>query len=192
VSATKSRSATACIAWRRLDSPGHDAAVLHATDGGWRLDGAAAFLEAGVPSHLRYTVIVDARWQSRSVLVEGWSGPLRVDLRIAADAERRWTLDGVEAPAVAGAVDVDLAFTPATNLLPIRRLDLAIGASSPVDAAWLPFPELDLRPLDQVYHRAARDTYHYASSGGSFRATLSVAASGFVTRYPGLWIQERG
>jgi hypothetical protein len=29
--------------WRRLDTPGHDAAHVSRTDDGWRLDGAAVF-----------------------------------------------------------------------------------------------------------------------------------------------------
>ncbi len=100
-------------------------------------------------------------------------------------------MNGAPVAAVAGCIDVDLSFTPATNLLPIRRLGLPIGSSAPVAAAWLRFPELDLQRLDQVYTRAAEGRYEYSSAGGSFRATLQVAASGFVTDYPGLWREER-
>jgi hypothetical protein len=88
---------------------------------------------------------------------------------------------------VTGCLDVDLAFTPATNLLPIRRLDLPIGASQPAAAAWLTFPELSLRRLDQAYGRRGEREYAYESLGGSFRTTLQVSRAGFVTDYPGLW-----
>lgn len=180
------------IAWRRLDSPGHDAAVLRATDHGHLLEGAAAFLEDGAPCHLRYSVELDDRWHTRSATVDGWLGATQVQLAIAVDASGHWRLNGQPMPAVAGALDVDLAFTPATNLLPIRRLRLGVGDSSPVVAAWLPFPELTLRPLDQTYRRTSTDAYDYAALGGSFRVTLLVSPQGFVTDYPGLWVQERG
>jgi uncharacterized protein len=181
-----------CIAWRRLDSPGHDAATLLAVDDGWRLEGAAVFLESGVPCHLRYKVEVDPQWRTRSAVVQGWFGATRIDVRVNADADHQWLLNGEPAPSVSGSIDIDLAFTPATNLLPIRRLNLSVGSSAPVIAAWLPFPDLQLRPLDQVYRRSAEDAYDYSSSGGTFKAALAVSPAGFVTNYPGLWVQERG
>jgi hypothetical protein len=180
------------IAWRRLDTPGHDAAILRAVSNGWQLEGAAAFLESGFACHLTYAVHLERSWRTRSVIVRGWYGNTPVDLQVRVDADRGWSLNGQSVPAVAGAVDIDLAFTPATNLLPIRRLGLQVGASSPVVAAWLPFPAIDLRPLDQVYHRVANDTYRYSSQSGTFTATLIVSPAGFVTNYSGLWVEERG
>ena len=125
-------------------------------------------------------------------MVQGWYGNTAVDLHVRVGADLQWFLNGRSVLAVARAIDVDLAFTPATNLLPIRRLKLPVGSSAPVVAAWLPFPEIDLRPLDQVYHRASNDTYRYSSQGGMFTATLTVSPFGFVTNYAGLWVEERG
>jgi hypothetical protein len=181
-----------CIAWRRLDSPGHDAATLFAVADSWRLEGAAVFLESGVPCHLHYKVEIDRLWRTRSAIVRGWFGRTRVDVRVDVDADHYWLLNGEPAPSVAGCIDLDLAFTPATNLLPIRRLNLPLGSSTPVNAAWLPFPDLQLRPLDQVYRRSAEHAYDYSSSSGSFKAALVVSPDGFVTDYSGLWVQERG
>src|SRR5438093_248859 len=84
----------------------------------------------------------------------------------------RWTPNGTECPAVAGCVDLDLNFSPSTNLLPIRRLDLPIGGRAAVRAAWLRFPGFTLEPLEQVYHRIDEGTYRYESAGGSFIAEL--------------------
>ena len=88
---------------------------------------------------------------------------------------------------MAGCIDLDLNFSPATNLLPIRRLDLAIGQQMQVQAAWLRFPSFKLEPLSQLYKRIDETTYRYESGGGSFVTALTVNASGFVTTYPGLW-----
>ncbi len=41
---------------------------------------------------------------------------------------------------VAVCVDIDLNFSSSTNLLPIRRLDLAIGQDAELTAAWLVSP----------------------------------------------------
>ena len=87
-------------------------------------------------------------------------------------------------------MDVDLNFSPSTNLLPIRRLALEVGSEAAVRAAWLRFPGFALEPLEQVYRRAAVGLYRYESAGGQFRADLEVDESGFVTRYPGFCEME--
>ena len=99
----------------------------------------------------------------------------------------RWTLNGVEESTVEGCIDLDLNFSPATNLLPIRRLKLAIGEQGEVKAAWLRFPGFRLELLPQVYTRLDELTYRYSSDGGSFVRDLTVNDVGFVTDYPGLW-----
>ncbi len=91
---------------------------------------------------------------------------------------------------MAGCIDIDLGFSPSTNLLPIRRLSLAVGAEAEVKAAWLPFPSLVFEALPQVYRREGERAYRYASAGGTFMRVLEVNAVGFVTRYPGLWQAE--
>jgi uncharacterized protein len=108
------------------------------------------------------------------------------------DSDQRWRLNGIEQPIVAGCLDVDLSFTPATNFLAIRRLGLAIGQAADVTAAWLRFPELTLEPLAQRYARQGERHYRYESDGGNFVADLAVDEMGFVTQYPQLWQAETG
>jgi hypothetical protein len=175
------------ILWRRIDEPGHDWARLSSDGDGWRLSGVALFAHDRAPCRLAYAIACDARWRTLSATVEGWVGPDAIRIDIAADESRRWRLNGREQPAVAGCLDVDLAFTPCTNLLPIRRLGLAVGERAEVRAAWLAFPGLGFEPLEQVYHRVAPLLYRYESNGGTFMADLEVDDSGFVVRYPGLW-----
>jgi hypothetical protein len=117
-------------------------------------------------------------------------GGATIEIDIMVDTQQRWWINGVEFPAVVGCVDLDLNFSPATNLLPIRRFDLAIGQMAEVRAAWLRFPSFTLDPLEQVYRRVDVATYRYESAGGAFTADLSVNAAGLVTRYPNLWQVE--
>jgi hypothetical protein len=93
---------------------------------------------------------------------------------------------------VAGCIDLDLNFSPSTNLLPIRRLDLAIGQEAEVQAAWLRFPSFTLERLEQLYRRIDVATYRYESAGGKFVTELQVNAAGFVTHYPNAWQVEAG
>jgi hypothetical protein len=98
-----------------------------------------------------------------------------------------WRLNGVAQPEVRGCVDLDLNFSPSTNLLPLRRLALAVGEEAPVRAAWLRFPSFALEPLSQTYRRLEERLYRYSSAGGKFVRDLPVDAAGFVTEYPDYW-----
>lgn len=181
---------TETILWRRLDLPGHEIATLDELDHGWKLSGTALFSSEHGPTRLDYTVVCDSVWRTDSAQVSGVIGRHRVNLTVSADTGLRWYLNGVECGAVEGCLDIDLGFSPSTNLLPIRRLALAVGEEATLRAAWLPFPSLDFRPLSQVYRREGETTYRYESGGGAFVRMLEVNALGFVTSYPDLWHAE--
>jgi uncharacterized protein len=178
------------ILWRRLDLPGHELGRINRRDDGWELSGTAVFSHAHRPCKLDYLVLCASDWQTRAARISGVIGNREIALRVSVDRERTWYLEDVECPAVAGCMDIDLGFSPATNLLPIRRLSLAIGQGAQVSAAWLPFPSLTLEPLPQVYRREGQHTYRYESGGGAFMRLLEVNEVGFVTNYPDLWVQE--
>ena len=178
------------ILWRRLDLPGHEAAYLELAPDGWRLGGSAVFGgEEGEPCALTYEILCDGAWRTVSSRVTGWIGARSVNA-VVETAGGRWTLNGGEARDVEGAIDVDLNFSPSTNLLPIRRLDLAVGAEATVVAAWLRFPSFTLERLEQTYRRTGPSSWRYESAGGRFARDLEVRDDGFVTQYPGLWVAE--
>jgi hypothetical protein len=178
------------ILWRGVDLPGHDACRLLSAAGQWHLAGAAVFSHDQQPCCLNYNVVSDRDWKTVRANVSGWLGKELIELEVVVDPDLKWRLNGVEQPAVEGCIDVDLNFTPATNLLPIRRLNLAVGEAADVKAAWLRFPDFELEPLSQVYKRLEESTYHYESGGGSFVSQLKVNAVGFVTDYAGLFRAE--
>ncbi len=185
-------SAVHTVLWRRLDHPGHDAARLVHHAPFWQLGGTAVFGVERRTCRLEYHIVCDAAWRTLHGRVNGWIGPDPVKVELYTDTARRWTVNGRPAPAVAGCVDLDLAFTPATNTIPIRRLALNQGERAEVRSAWLRFPELTLEPLIQTYARTGEFTYHYESTGGDFTTDLEVGAAGFVLRYPPLWEGELG
>ena len=151
------------------------------------------FAHEAQPCRLDYRVVCDAQWRTLSSKVAGWIGGQSIDVALAVDVVgRRWRLDGVEHRDVMGCIDVDLNFSPSTNLLPIRRLGLAIGQEATVRAAWLRFPSFALEPLEQLYRRIDGATYRYESAGGQFVANLEVNAEGFVAHYPDFCRAETG
>ena len=135
-------------------------------------------------------VICDSTWRTSWAQVRGRVGDHGVDLTVSVDAQRSWYVNKAECPSIKGCIDIDLGFSPSTNLLPIRRLSLAVGDQAEVAAAWLPFPSLEVQLLSQVYRRQGETTYRYESGGGAFVTMIEVNATGFITSYPGLWQAE--
>ena len=178
------------ILWRGFVLPGHEACQLFFANSNWHLKGTAVFSHEDQPCELTYQIVADALWQTLSAQVQGWLGKSAVGIQMETDPAHRWRLNEVEQPAVLGCIDLDLNFSPSTNLLPIRRLNLAIGERAEITAAWLRFPSFTLEPLPQLYLRLNQDTYRYESAGGQFVADLKVDRSGFVVDYPGLWQAE--
>lgn len=176
--------------WRRLDQPGHEAAklVFHAPF--WQLGGNAVFAHEGQPCRLEYLVVCDAAWHTLHARVIGWVGVQQIGIELSASADRDWRLNGDQCPAVRGCMDLDLAFSPSTNLLPIRRLGLKRGEEAEVRAAWLRFPGFTLEPLVQVYRRTGDTRYRYEAAGQRLATELELDSVGFVMRYPGLWEVE--
>jgi hypothetical protein len=176
---------THAILWRRLDTPGHDLCALDETTPP-RLRGAAAFEQESLPCLLAYEVTCDEDWSTTSARVSGWLGKDRVAIEIVRSGTT-WSVNGAACPEVEGCLDVDLSFSPCTNLLHIRRVGLRPGEEAVVRAAWLLFPELRLESLEQTYRNIDDSTYAYESVEGGYRDRLRVNEAGFVTDYPGLW-----
>jgi uncharacterized protein len=174
----------ASVLWH-TEEGGADRCTLDAGTAGFRLHGIALLVDGGAPVEARYAVDGDGFWRTRRAdIVVAWPDRL-VELLLEADGAGGWTLDGRRLAAVEGCIDVDLGFTPATNTLPLRRIELEVGEAAEVECAWLRFPELSVERSLQRYERVAFDRYRFSS--GSFSAELDVDRNGLVLDYSGLW-----
>ncbi len=180
------------MCWRRIDVPGREEAQVEQTLEGWRLTGRLEVADANVRAELSYVIVCDRDWRTRGAIVTGSTEDSPIRLELDADGNGRWTLDHSPLPAIDGALDVDLGFTPATNLLPIRRLNLAVGQRAQVRTAWVRFPELRVEALEQGYERLDARVFQYDAlvDGERFQARLDTDELGRVLVYEGLWEAE--
>ncbi len=172
------------IIWRRIDLPGHESVTMFFDEDTWYLDGASVFLYEGQPCRLDYTIECDEEWNTLAASINGWVGEEVVEVEIEVDEHQNWIINGKESPEVAGCIDLDLNFSPVTNTLPIKRLDIGVGEDANVKAAWLRFPDFNFEALEQTYTRMDKNLYRYESGGGGFVREIEVNDFGLVTNYP--------
>ena len=182
------------VLWQAANGIGLDRCQLRRLGGiasrAYRLSGIVVDVHEGRPIRIRYRVDLDRAWRTTDVLVRASLEPGH-DQEIALRRRGRWkrldpaTGEWNRLRELDNLTDIDFAFSPATNTLPIRRLDLPVGASATVTAAWLTFPALALEPLPQTYTRLADHSYRYRSP--DFQTTITVDDHGLPIDYPPLW-----
>lgn len=147
----------------------------------------AVFRDSGHACNIAYEILVDSTWRTLAARIAGYRGRKGVDMRIRRTATGDWRVGSKIQHAVATCIDIDLGFTPATNILAVRRLGLAIGEQAEAPAAWLALPNVDLRVLPQTYRRSSRFEYEYEAPTVGYKGRLEVSRLGAVVRYPGLF-----
>ncbi|WP_341870963.1 putative glycolipid-binding domain-containing protein [Corallococcus llansteffanensis] len=187
------REATAVtreVLWRRvMDELGFEHARVRRDQEGTELSGLILVAEQGSPLRVEYSVVCDAAWRTRRVMVtQTWRG-VRRSLTLEHDGGGHWRRDGMEAQELEGCTDVDLGLSPSTNALPINRLRLDEGCTAEIQAAWVRFPSLDVTPARQGYARVGPARYRYESLSSGFNAMLDVDADGLPVEYAGVWRQ---
>ena len=178
------------LVWKRIDHPGHEWCSLTRHSAGATLQGVVVVQWERRPCKMEYVIRCNAGWETRTVLLMCNIGAKRVAVHIKADSEGRWLYNGERVNSVQGCVDVDLGFSPSTNLLPINRLKLLPGQVQEVTAAWVAFPSLKLKALHQTYTRIDDEHIRYESAGGQFKRDLRINRLGFVLNYPDFWQAE--
>lgn len=176
--------------WRALDREGVDKCRLSDAAHGWLLVGHARFRDDLGFAALDYVVRLDEGWHTLGADIAGTHDGRDVRARIVRDGDI-WQVNDTAQEGLQTATDLDLSFTPATNLMPLRRLFASAAETMDTAAAWLRYPAASLVPLDQTYARTGLcDVVSYAARQTDFATRLTVDRSGFVTFYPDLWEGE--
>lgn len=158
------------------------------------LDADGVILRAMPAGTLRfgYHIRCDETGRTRSLRAWMLDGDAPLDLR--GDGQGCWTSeDGRPVPALDGCLDVDIALTPFTNTLPIRRLGLRAGASADIGVVYLQPPVMTVQPARQRYTLlragggARPSLWRYEGLDTGFTTELEVDPDGLVLDYPGIW-----
>lgn len=110
--------------------------------------------------------------------------PLESDQNIHT-ADSKWLLNDIHQPALEHCIDLDLGFTPATNILQLRRIVLAEAAD--LSVAWPVLPDGTLDVLARRHERQMEATYWHEVPRFKYATLLDVTPNGFICHYPMLW-----
>jgi hypothetical protein len=155
---------------------------LH-TDEGWA---TVRFEATAEGAGWRRTVRLEratGRWR----VTTAEQGDLDAALRTAGAGSRGGApLPGIDDPdRLHDVLDVDLAGSPLTNTLPLRRRAAGnADQTTEITAAWVLLPSLAVAPATQGYRVLAPGRIRYTA--GTFTADLEVDDGFFVVHYPGL------
>ncbi len=189
------------VMWQPVDQPGLELCELVELPNGC-LRGTVLTSFDGLHAQVTYGIVCDSG--SSQYSREGPWATQNVSIELTINGEKRemhlLRMNGhweIQYPSLhrsvrkqiredlANCIDVDLGVTPATNTLPIRRLNLSIGESREVTAAWVRFPSLDVQPLVQTYTRLSEFEYRYESP--NFVTRVLVDDLGLVVEYERGW-----
>lgn len=152
---------------------------------GARLSGTSVGMEAGKLWSLRYVIRLNTNWCTRSAVIENDRGQR---VKVQADGAGHWLIDGRRKPQLDGCLDLDLEASLVTNMAPVRRLGLRVGAGSAAPAAYVRHQNLRVERLEQTYRRVAdkKDlvVFEYDSPRFGYHARLKFARDGLVVDYP--------
>jgi hypothetical protein len=185
---SESANDSSAVIWRRaLDNQSFEVCRFIHSRTDVQLNGTILAAHEGQPIEVFYQISCDSDWQTREVAVQQRYGFLESSLKLSVN-DKTWNrADQGRIPELAGCIDVDIELTPATNAFPINRLNLAIGGSGEIQAAWIRLPSLAIVRAHQRYERLSENVYRYTSVASGFQAEIEVDGFGLPIWYGNIW-----
>jgi len=172
------------VRWRSVHAPGmehlrlwQDAETIHC-------EGVVIGERDGAEFGFFYRLVLDDTWHVRLVEIHR-AGPAPT-LIMQSDRHGKWTDNhGLQVDVLDGCLDLDIAATPFTNSIALRRLDLAEGESADVMAAYIRADDFDVHPVAQRYTcLEAGRRYRYEGGVRDVDTVLVLGDDGLVAVYP--------
>jgi uncharacterized protein len=179
---------SATLIWRRvLDDASFELCCFHRSSEAIHLSGTILAAHESHPLEVTYQIWCDLAWRTREVTIRQREGYEHSDLKLFVTGEIWTEVDRGALLEITDCIDVDIELTPATNALPINRLNLAIGEAGEIQAAWIRVPGLRVVRAHQRYERLNEKLYRYTSIASGFQAEIEVDEFGLPIRYGNIW-----
>lgn len=176
--------------WRSLDAAGFEHVRIDRSHPGWDVyDSMIVREHEGEIRRGGYTLILDKEFRTLEVRIMAEQEPGGMAaLHLLASGDGTWTdADERRIPSMDGVIDVDIAWSPLTNMLPVRRLELNPGEETSVPVAYIDLPSLVLKRAEQFYTRIDDSKVRFETGARDFAREISFDEDGFVIEYPDLF-----
>jgi hypothetical protein len=179
--------------WLLSDEPGLEHLILNKSPDLIHANGLIIGISESFPFRLRYYVNCDTtyQFQQAEVVVEIEGKPeqaIQLERTITGEWRNR---DGKVLPFLRNCTEIDIQVSPFTNTLPIRRLEIQVGAVADVRVVYITIPMLELSVEQQRYTRLAdieeSQRYRFESLDTGFTTEIKTDRNGLVVDYPDIW-----
>lgn len=190
---------TRMLAWVGVDCQRLEAARVVLGERGMRATGSmVSCQQEGIETHsTSYSLTTDELGVAQRLTVRTTRAEGEQHVTLTRSEEGIWLVDHGQNAArttFGGALDVDLAFSPLFNTLPVRRLDLHRSTGRhELPVVFVALPSLEVVRVSQTYRTVSLGEQGEltmigisSESGESFEAEFTVDTDGLVMDYPGL------
>jgi hypothetical protein len=168
------------VQWRSWDQAFANDVTIRWENHGWVAQGVVS------RERVEFVIRMNAAWKmSQFLLFRDLPEP---DLWLGTDGSGRWgEINGAHRPELDGCLDVELACTPFTATLPIRRLGLSDGFAAEILVAVVDVDTLQVTPQRREYTRLTVDAWTCRDCQTGEVAELAVDEFGLVRDVAGRW-----
>jgi uncharacterized protein len=184
---------TRMVAWAGVDALRLEAARAVLGERGLRATGSLVCAQQdGIEAYsASYSLTTDETGVVQRLTVRTTRAQGEQHVTLTRSEEGIWLVDhgqGAVRTNFGGALDVDLAFSPLFNALPVRRLGLHRSAGRhDLPVVFVALPSLEVSRVSQTYRMVSLGEPAVVSiSSDSWEVELTVDADGLVLEYPGL------
>lgn len=182
------------LSWQSDDGIGLEAARVLLGDDGFRAVGRVIRSVDGEVFTASYRLAVGGGGVVQRLVVDSATSAREKHLTISRSKDGDWLVDdgsGNNRAELGGARDVDLAFSPVFNTMPIRRLGLHREiAEHALPVAFVTLPDLTVELAEQTYRTvsvgSADEPTVIRFEAGTFASDITVDPDGLVLDYPGI------
>jgi hypothetical protein len=174
------------LSWKGIDNESIERCELHIDEHGLSARSVINGLYLNRNFTVRYQLKTDAGFHTSELELQAEINGRMQELSLQKQ-NGIWLMNGQVEASFAACIDVDIAVTPLTNTLPIRRLDLHPGAEQKIRLIYIDILEAEVKVLSQRYKRISENVYHYENIPNDFEADITVDDEGLVVDYPGLF-----
>jgi len=165
------------VRWQTWDGAGDETLSLR-----WENEAWTAIGEVGREA-VSYVIRLSPLWQVRQFLL--FRDQDEPDLWLGNDGAGRWgEINGAHRPDLDGCIDIELACTPFTNTLPIRRLQLDVGDGAELAVATIDVETLGIVPARRRYEHLEHGRWRRTDIGSGSTVEFRVDEYGLVHDEP--------